>query len=56
MARALGCRSVAEGIETEAQLNLLLGLGVDYVQGYLTGRPIPAAEFTDHALERLGVA
>jgi diguanylate cyclase (GGDEF)-like protein len=56
MARALDCRSVAEGVETEAQLNLLLGLGVDYVQGYLTGRPMPATEFADHALERLGVA
>jgi diguanylate cyclase (GGDEF)-like protein/PAS domain S-box-containing protein len=56
MAKALGCRSVAEGVETRAQLELLLGLGVDYVQGYLTGRPLPAAEFADHALERLGVA
>lgn len=56
MARALDCRSVAEGVETQAQLELLLGLEVDYVQGYLTGRPLPAAEFADHALERLGVA
>ena len=56
MARALGCRSVAEGVETEAQLDLLLGLRVDYVQGYLTGRPMPADEFADHALDRLGVA
>jgi EAL domain-containing protein (putative c-di-GMP-specific phosphodiesterase class I) len=55
MARALDCRSVAEGVETDAQLELLLGLEVDYVQGYLTGRPMPAAEFADHALERLGV-
>ena len=45
MGRALGCRVVAEGVETEAQLELLAGLGVTYVQGYLLGRPMPPEEF-----------
>jgi len=53
MARALDCRSVAEGVETPAQLELLIDLDVDYVQGYLTGRPMTVDEFTEHALERL---
>ncbi len=53
MARALDCRSVAEGVETAAQLELLIDLDVDYVQGYLTGRPMTVDEFTEHALERL---
>ncbi len=32
---------VAEGVETEAQLDALRGLGCNLVQGYLTGRPMP---------------
>lgn len=34
-----GCRLVAEGVETEAEANVLLELGVDLAQGYLFGRP-----------------
>jgi EAL domain-containing protein (putative c-di-GMP-specific phosphodiesterase class I) len=49
MARALDCRSVAEGVETERQLALLVDLGVDYVQGYLTGRPLDPEAFAAHA-------
>ncbi len=44
MGRVTGCRVVAEGIENREQCALLLELGVDYLQGYLLGRPqrIPA--------------
>jgi len=45
MARALGCRTVAEGVETDSQLSLLAELRVDYVQGYLTGRPMSADDY-----------
>jgi len=45
MARALGMRSVAEGVETEAQLEMLRERGCDEVQGYLLGAPVPASEF-----------
>lgn len=34
-----GIRVVAEGVETEDELRALVGLEVDYVQGYLVGRP-----------------
>ncbi|HUQ77742.1 MAG TPA: EAL domain-containing protein [Patescibacteria group bacterium] len=34
-----GCRIIAEGVETEAQAEVLLRLGVEYGQGYLYGRP-----------------
>jgi diguanylate cyclase (GGDEF)-like protein/PAS domain S-box-containing protein len=35
---------VAEGVETEAQFEMLRALGCDLVQGYLFGRPVPADE------------
>jgi EAL domain-containing protein (putative c-di-GMP-specific phosphodiesterase class I) len=36
---ALNLTVVAEGVETEAQLATLRGLGCKFIQGYLTGRP-----------------
>ena len=35
------CSLVAEGVETDAELSTLRGLGVTYGQGYLFGRPAP---------------
>lgn len=37
--RALECKVVAEGIESEAEVGVLRELGVDYFQGYLFARP-----------------
>jgi EAL domain-containing protein (putative c-di-GMP-specific phosphodiesterase class I) len=34
-----GCRLIAEGVETEAQAEVLQGLGIELGQGYLFGRP-----------------
>ncbi len=45
LARSLRLRLVAEGIETEAQMHFVLGLGVDEVQGHLTGKPVPPDQF-----------
>ena len=39
--RRTGGHLVAEGVETEAELDTLLDLGVDLIQGYLLGRPGP---------------
>jgi EAL domain-containing protein (putative c-di-GMP-specific phosphodiesterase class I) len=44
-ARARQLRIVAEGIETEAQLQRMRDLKCDRVQGYYLGRPIPKDEF-----------
>jgi EAL domain-containing protein (putative c-di-GMP-specific phosphodiesterase class I) len=39
--QGLGLRTVAEGVETEEQFELLRSLGVDEFQGYLFDRPMP---------------
>lgn len=41
----LDIKCVAEGVETEEQLEILEQLECDYVQGYLLNKPIPAADF-----------
>ena len=43
MAAALGLQTVAEGVETAAQYEALRALGCELAQGYLFGRPGPAA-------------
>jgi diguanylate cyclase (GGDEF)-like protein len=42
LGKNLGLRVVAEGVETEAQLNELRELGCDVAQGYHISRPLPA--------------
>jgi diguanylate cyclase (GGDEF)-like protein len=58
MGRALNIATVAEGVETEEQMLMLCAAGLDQVQGWLIGRPVPAPElqFKDaHSLlERAG--
>jgi len=45
LGQALGTRVVAEGVETEPQLEFLRRRRCDEAQGYLIGRPVPAQEF-----------
>jgi EAL domain-containing protein (putative c-di-GMP-specific phosphodiesterase class I) len=45
LARAFKMTTVAEGVETQAQLDLLWQMGCDQSQGYLHSRPVPAEEF-----------
>jgi diguanylate cyclase (GGDEF)-like protein len=44
LAQALGLSTIAEGVETRAQLDSLRTLGCDEVQGYFYARPMPAQE------------
>ncbi|MBT1158341.1 bifunctional diguanylate cyclase/phosphodiesterase [Aminobacter anthyllidis] len=41
LSRALGVRTIAEGVETENQATLLRAAGCQEVQGYFFGRPAP---------------
>lgn len=45
MAHELDIKTVAEGVETEEQLNFLKENGCDYIQGYYYSRPLPEEEF-----------
>lgn len=45
MCREMGAQSVAEGVETNEQLELLRSLGCDQAQGYLYSQPVPCTEF-----------
>jgi diguanylate cyclase (GGDEF)-like protein/PAS domain S-box-containing protein len=42
VASAFELKVVAEGVESEDQVQRLLGLGCDFGQGYLFGKPVPA--------------
>lgn len=53
MARSLGFRTIAEGVETEAQREFLRAQGCDEVQGYLCSRPLPASDVIGFVRSRL---
>jgi len=45
LARGLGLKTVAEGAETQEDMDILEGFNCDLVQGYFISRPIPPNEF-----------
>jgi diguanylate cyclase (GGDEF)-like protein len=49
LARDLGMRVTAEGVENEQQASMLAGLGCTEVQGFLYSRPAPACEIAKKA-------
>lgn len=46
MSRDLGIATVAEGVETTDELEMIATLGCDYYQGYLLARPLPGDQLT----------
>jgi EAL domain-containing protein (putative c-di-GMP-specific phosphodiesterase class I) len=55
LGRSLDLPILAEGVETEAQHAFLAQEGCDEVQGYLTGRPLPMADYAE-LVGRLAIA
>jgi len=56
IAQALSITVVAEGVETPAQRDYLLGLGCALQQGYLIGKPMPAENLASRLAEREAAA
>ena len=54
MARSLGLRTVAEGVENQDVLDHLRLFHCDETQGYFHARPLPAADFVAFVQARLG--
>ena len=52
LARKLGLETVAEGVETETEWQLLKDAGCDSLQGYLVARPMCRADFMRWTRER----
>jgi diguanylate cyclase (GGDEF)-like protein len=56
MARGLGMRVVAEGIEISAQIDFLRRIGCDVVQGFVYSRPLPQDRFIEYVKSFHGFA
>ncbi len=48
----MGYKTVAEGVETESQLELVSRWGVDYIQGYYFSKPLPEKEIVEFLREK----
>lgn len=51
LVRQLGKKTIAEGVETQEQLEYLKEVGCDIVQGYVFDRPLPEAAFEERLTE-----
>jgi EAL domain-containing protein (putative c-di-GMP-specific phosphodiesterase class I) len=49
LARQIGARVIAEGVENAEQMHWLQDSGVDYLQGYFCGMPVSGESFCDSA-------
>ncbi|PWJ60797.1 EAL domain-containing protein (putative c-di-GMP-specific phosphodiesterase class I) [Fibrobacter sp. UWR4] len=47
MSHGLNLKLVAEGIESEDELNAMIRQNIDYIQGYYVSKPLPRQEFID---------
>lgn len=55
MANIMGLRMIAEGVETEDQINYLLNMGCIYGQGYFFYKPLPIEEVKELLLDENNV-
>ena len=52
MAQFLGLKTVAEGVETEKEVERLTSIGCDMIQGYYYAKPLQREEFEDYLQQR----
>ena len=50
MAKAMNMQVVAEGVETKQEVDILLELGCDYIQGFYYSKPMPAQSMLQYIL------
>lgn len=56
MARTLGLSTVAEGVETEAELAFLAARGCSAIQGFIFGPPVPARQMAERFAQKRRLA
>ena len=47
----LGLATIAEGVETDLQLEKVKKMGIDTIQGYYYSRPLPKEEFEKYLMK-----
>ena len=52
VAHQLGLKTVAEGVETRMECDLLASLGCDRIQGYFLSKPLQGSEFLRWMVDR----
>jgi diguanylate cyclase len=55
LGHALGVNVIAEGVETAEQLEYLMSIGCDVLQGYLFSKPLSTEAFGELLMEQLRV-
>lgn len=51
LAKMMKLKTVAEGVETEEQVQRIASLGGDYIQGYFYSKPLPKQEFEQYLID-----
>jgi diguanylate cyclase (GGDEF)-like protein len=56
MARAMALKTIAEGVETQRQMDYLVTEACDMIQGYLWAKPMPYEDFIDYLGRHINTA
>ena len=54
MIHDLKLKIVSEGVETKEQMEIISGLGIDYIQGYYFSKPLSGEEFLQYIAKENG--